>query len=209
MVVPSNKYLHLVLSELKEGDMFFVKLNSIQGFNMMHELIVNYELDKYDADLENFQHNFSLAEDFKTIDENESMQETRDKSITLVKYLGDGKFLEYYTGSIISYIDLENDEPYANFVEFMKEYNEYVKNPLFIRYGLLLPIDNVNLRCQFAKQKKHENYIQNVIYAMCNECIDNLQKGLEKIGEQDRIFADIENEAEDMIRTFAKTELKK
>lgn len=210
MEIPTSKYLNLKPSDLKIGDMFFVTIDNIGGLVLNPEIEVNCDSDKifwkYDEELENFQHDFYSCDDFETIGEDASMQTIRNNSITLVKYLGNSKFLEYYAGITINYVDFGNEDGYTNFNNFENDYNDYIKNPLYIEYGMLLPVDNINFRRQFVRQKEQSNAIKNVIYAMHNECIDGLREGLEKIKEQDWIFADIENEAEDMIRTFAKTE---
>lgn len=177
-------------------------------------------------DKNTFQHTFFKEKDFFVPLHNLYMDirypskqvaiDIRNKSITLLRYLGNGEFLEYYTDCIIRY---ENIPVYVNlddvlqkrvdvtaikfmdsYVTFMRKYNEYLKKPLYIERGTLLPFNNSELKTKFDCQEKNKQKIKEILLKMHKESIYLLEAGLAESNEKEEIYAYDENDS----RTLAK-----
>lgn len=122
---------------------------------------------------------------------------------TLVKYLGEGRFAEYYTGLILQSMNnsrIPNEIIYDDYIDYMVMYDSLKHNPLFVDKIKLISSFDSNIRYYFAKQNASE--MRGIIKNLNDLSINNSKKRLRVISNHDEIFA----YAEDMILTFEKKE---
>lgn len=186
--IEDYNYLNVTTDQMNIGDMFFVEVRNIFGLSLTQDYSFINECEEGYFDLpivydkNTFQHTFFKEKDFFVPLHNLYMDirypskqvaiDIRNKSITLLRYLGNGEFLEYYTDCIIRY---ENIPVYVNlddvlqkrvdvtaikfmdsYVTFMRKYNGYLKKPLYIERGTLLPFNNSELKTKFDCQEKNK-----------------------------------------------------
>lgn len=195
-------YVSLNVGELKAGDLVFVELKNIFGTELQPEHVVDKKEDKNKEvceyqevfSLDKFQHDFYRLE----FDKKEPFKKIMDSNyIILLKYLGEGKFLEYYTQNTIQYIDFTSrPTKYNDASEFMKEYKYAYNHPLYITKHDLLPYTSERMEKLF-KQDICNKEIINCINNMYNWSRTQLEQDINTIMLQDERFAYEENEIYD------------
>lgn len=223
-------YLNLTTDQMNIGDMFFVEIENIVSVSLNaneHQDIGGRStyLHLYRAyDVNKFQRTFYKEDEFIKLDNmyrrerrfgDFSAQDIKWDSITLLQYIGNDEFLEYYTNSVIRYenspkfikfasvrrkkITIEDVKPEEDYETFYEKYNLYLTNPLYIENGTLLPTDKAYIQ-EFFKQGKNQIKLKKIINKMREEAIYYLKEEFDDIQKQDERFAYHENE----IRTLAK-----
>ena len=169
--------------ELQVGDMFFIKIHNIYAMSI--------DLDTESYNLTEFELAFSKINiQFKDFEDSHDYY----NSITMVKYIGDNKFIEYYTNKIIRKQEMITYD-YNNQFEFLKAYNEYINISLLIADNNLISLlnteDYLNYLEQFAIQDVEK--IGNLIEGLEIQSKENLTYSLEQMKQQDEILAYAEN----------------
>ena len=109
---------------------------------------------------------------------------------TLIKYLGDNKFEEFYTGKIISIFKESVENP----ASFLTKFESYKENPLCILVGLKdLQILTSDIERSIINNAKNRDRIIEIINKADELAKKNLDKDLEQLVEEDKIFALEEN----------------
>ena len=161
--------------EVKVGELYFVPLKKVYSAS----LYLRAGEEKYDLD--SFQHKFIKI----SID-----RISYNDSLLLLKYLGDGKFAEYYTRTIIKFYETSiDDEIFENYYDFMNEFNEKLRHPLFVeKCDLLLPT-NEN-RVEFYEQEGiRREEVESELQSQKNEAISMLRSKLSLLASEDAKFA--------------------
>lgn len=141
--------------EIQVGDVFFVKLKDLLGLAINSKNVEKNEEYDY-TEHASFPHSISTFGNFERYEEfNDYDAEIRKNAITLVKYLGNGIFLEYFTGiligyqdnqkwricsknwpidtSIITYTDMMTYNQYQDWADFIASYIRYQQISLLIK----------------------------------------------------------------------------
>lgn len=224
-------YLDLTTDQINIGDMFFVEVEnivsvSLQPLEISHSGKFTYYPHLHRAyDANKFQRTFYKEDEFIKLDnmykkerrfDDFSAQDIKWDSITLLEYIGNNEFLEYYTNGIIRYenspqfvdfasirrkrISINKVEPEKDYITFMEKYNLYLINPLYVENGTLLPTNNKYIQ-KFFKQGKHQIKLKKIINKMREEAVYYLEEDFNSIKQQDEEFANEEN----VIRTLKKS----
>ena len=188
--------------QLKTNEIYAVKIKDILNVE-----IANFVVDDevcFDTEetykLDRFQQYFYLSND---IFYNRMKLCNREEYITILKYIGDGKFIEFYTGKEINADNFSKDnekklnfekeygkDSIKDYIMFMQKYNKLIESPLYV--NKLMTVD-VDVREQIGRQDFERNEIANLINMEYEEVRLNIKEGLEKIKNQDMNYAYSEN----------------
>ena len=136
--------------------------------------------------------------------------------VILLKYIGDGKFLESYTGKEINFgvdnpncIDMYSDFAkeydfakkykihYDDSINFMKSLNIFTNSPLYIDNWMPFTSD---IQCTIGEQRKNKELIKDIINNIYNSSVNTIKSDLKQIIQHDIDYA----YGEDEIRTLKK-----
>lgn len=203
------KYLELDISQIHIGDMFFVELKNLCGVKVCSEYVE--EDEEYKIKDGQWPHSLCIKQGF--LEKNNEAFDSKDEEIrmnfiTLVKYLGNGEFLENFTGILVGYQDFQEIKV-PSWENFMWAYNEYIKTPLLVKTNKLMPLNaenclkfvkqlNIKYNAKTKSKSSKIKNIENTIYLMNSISYNNVIEIIENIREHDEAFA----YAEDMIRTL-------
>lgn len=165
-------YIEFGGAQIQVGDVFFINLKDLLGCAIKSKIIEKNKEYDY-SEHASFPHsictfeNFDCYEEFGVRDE-----EIRMNTITLVKYLGNGTFLEYFTGLLIgyqdkrkcqvihknigdtdisTYTDIVTYNQYQNWDNFINAYNQYQQTSLLIKDNSFMYL-NSNRCFEFQNQ---------------------------------------------------------
>lgn len=205
--------LELDLNNICAGDIFFVELKNLCGINISSKYASMEE--EYKIEDNNFPHSLVIKNEFIELDNDNTFsarnEEIRTNCLTMVKYLGNGLFLEYFTGITIGYQDFQEEIKVPAWENFMWAYNEYIKTPLLIKTGKLMPVTD-EVRYKFIdslkidynpftkKQISNIEDIKSTIYLMNSISYTDMEEKRIAITYHDEAFAYSEN----MIRNLEK-----
>ncbi len=165
-------YIEFGGAQIQVGDVFFVNLKDLLGVKIKSKIIEKNKEYNY-SEHASFPHSISTFENFESDEEFGTYdEEIRMNTITLVRYIGNGKFLEYFTGLLIGYQDNQNwriihknigdtdistytdivtYNHYQNWDNFIDAYNQYQQISLLIKDNKFMYVNDA--RCfQFQNQ---------------------------------------------------------
>ena len=172
------------------------KLNTIYAISLNN--IESLECVYNQTDFEKgFQHTFIPIKPsyLKQLDNyNKDIKE----STTLIKYIGEGKFIEVYTNKTINLIDgkhiFNSKKDYLDFTynDYKEEFNKYLRSPLFIDFKDCNELNKINTN-RFSRNNKNKVKITSYINDLEKTSQRNLLDSLRIIIKKDYNYAILEN----------------
>lgn len=173
------------LSEIKKGDLFGIKLNSIDRLS-----IISNNTDE-------FGYNFCTSHD---------RYEKIEDQYLICMYLGGGLAREFYTSLILNVFGIDNNDIFyisENYIEFKKQYDKAQRNPLSIIMddNTIYKVDNEYYK-KVANNKKYESDIKMTLRFLNRQAQEKLKKQYNEIIENSYNDALIEDKTYNLKKTL-------